>query len=160
MCVFPIPLQQIQAQTIIVIHPGSLYLRIGRASDLNPHTLLHVVARKRLPSGAVHHDTFLPQKVPKVGNVSTVFGNFLIGSCCFVLSSFLSIACIQSWFPFPHLRNSGKYLWIWFFHIRQYLHYFTFCWNQWEDHEWDDLDNVCNLGMDLVGINLVKEEEE
>ncbi|KDR14149.1 actin-related protein 8 isoform X4 [Zootermopsis nevadensis] len=57
--------EQIQAQTIIVIHPGSLYLRIGRASDLNPHTLLHVVARRRLPSGALHHDTFLPQQVPK-----------------------------------------------------------------------------------------------
>lgn len=79
MFIFLIPLQQIQAQTIIVIHPGSLYLRIGRASDLNPHTLLHVVARRRLPSGAVHHDTFLPQQVPKVGNVSTLFVNFLNG---------------------------------------------------------------------------------
>nr|CAD7605386.1 unnamed protein product [Timema genevievae] len=33
---------QIQAQTIIIIHPGSLNLRIGRATDLNPHTILHV----------------------------------------------------------------------------------------------------------------------
>lgn len=71
------PLQQIQAQTIVVIHPGSLYLRIGRASDLNPHTLLHVVARRRLPSGSVHHDTFLPKQVPKVGGVSTVCGKWL-----------------------------------------------------------------------------------
>jgi len=67
------PSQQIQAQTIVVIHPGSLYLRIGRASDLNPHTLLHVVARRRLPSGSVHHDTFLPKQVPKVGSVTTVW---------------------------------------------------------------------------------------
>jgi hypothetical protein len=71
------PLQQIQAQTIVVIHPGSLYLRIGRASDLNPHTLLHVVARRRLPSGSVHHDTFLPKQVPKVGSVSTECGKWL-----------------------------------------------------------------------------------
>jgi hypothetical protein len=74
---FRYPLQQIQAQTIVVIHPGSLYLRIGRASDLNPHTLLHVVARRRLPSGSVHHDTFLPKQVPKVGSVSTVCGKWL-----------------------------------------------------------------------------------
>ena len=58
--------QQIQAQTIIVIHPGSLYLRIGRAYDLNPHTILHVVARRRLPGGLLNQDTFLPLQVPKV----------------------------------------------------------------------------------------------
>ncbi|XP_063228540.1 actin-related protein 8 isoform X2 [Bacillus rossius redtenbacheri] len=55
----------IQAQMIIVIHPGSLYLRIGRASDLNPHTLLHCVARKRLAGGLVHHDPFLPPQLAK-----------------------------------------------------------------------------------------------
>uniref|UniRef100_A0A1A9VSH4 Uncharacterized protein n=1 Tax=Glossina austeni TaxID=7395 RepID=A0A1A9VSH4_GLOAU len=36
-----------QAQKIIVIHPGSLYLRIGRASDLNPTTILHAIGKRR-----------------------------------------------------------------------------------------------------------------
>ncbi|KAK7788285.1 hypothetical protein R5R35_013901 [Gryllus longicercus] len=57
--------EQIQAQTIIVIHPGSLFLRMGRASDLNPHTILHAIARKRLPGGIVHRDPFLPPQVSK-----------------------------------------------------------------------------------------------
>jgi len=83
------PLQQIQAQTIVVIHPGSLYLRIGRASDLNPHTLLHVVARRRLPSGSVHHDTFLPKQVPKVGSVNTMCGKWLEA----VDGSFILLQC-------------------------------------------------------------------
>lgn len=55
--------EQIQAQTIIVIHPGSMYLRMGRASDLKPVTLLHAVARKRLPTGIRYKDSFLPPAV-------------------------------------------------------------------------------------------------
>ncbi|XP_055716979.1 actin-related protein 8 [Phlebotomus papatasi] len=57
--------EQIQAQMIIVIHPGSLNLRMGRASDLNPHRTLHAVARRRKPGGQVHHDTILPKILPK-----------------------------------------------------------------------------------------------
>uniref|UniRef100_A0A034W7G6 Actin-related protein 8 n=1 Tax=Bactrocera dorsalis TaxID=27457 RepID=A0A034W7G6_BACDO len=51
-----------QAQRIIIIHPGSLYVRIGRASDLNPITLLHAVAyRKRESTSAQEHkDELLP----------------------------------------------------------------------------------------------------
>ncbi|XP_050454299.1 actin-related protein 8 isoform X3 [Cataglyphis hispanica] len=55
--------EQIQAQTIIVIHPGSMYLRMGRASDLKPVTLLHAVARRRLPNGIKYKDSFLPPAV-------------------------------------------------------------------------------------------------
>ncbi|KAL1128958.1 hypothetical protein AAG570_013492 [Ranatra chinensis] len=58
-----------QAQSIIVIHPGSLYLRIGRASDLNPHTELHAIARRRLVPGAIHRDTILPPVVPKLKDI-------------------------------------------------------------------------------------------
>ncbi|XP_043475529.1 actin-related protein 8-like isoform X1 [Leptopilina heterotoma] len=57
--------EQIQAQTVIIIHPGSLYLRIGRASDLNPYTLINAIARRRLPGGLEHKDTFLPSLVPR-----------------------------------------------------------------------------------------------
>lgn len=62
----PSPTQQVQAQMIIVIHPGSFNLRIGRASDLNPHRILHAVARLRKPGGLVYSDQFLPAAVPMV----------------------------------------------------------------------------------------------
>lgn len=45
---------------IIIIHPGSLYLRIGKASDVNPEMILNCVARRRKPQGAIHHDSILP----------------------------------------------------------------------------------------------------
>lgn len=51
---------------IIVFHPGSYNLRIGRASDLNPHRILHAVARRRKPGGQVYSDQFLPPTVPMV----------------------------------------------------------------------------------------------
>lgn len=60
---------------IIVIHPGSLNLRMGRASDLNPHRTLHAVARRRKPGGQVHHDTILPKILPKV-RPNFISGNF------------------------------------------------------------------------------------
>ncbi|XP_058060325.1 actin-related protein 8 [Anopheles bellator] len=52
-----------QAQSIIVIHPGSQYLRMGRASDVNPVRLLHAIARRRKPGGKVHRDSWLPRTV-------------------------------------------------------------------------------------------------
>lgn len=55
-----------QSQHIIVIHPGSLYVRIGKASDVNPHTELHAVARRRLPGGLTQRDTLLPSTSHKM----------------------------------------------------------------------------------------------
>lgn len=46
---------------IIIIHPGSLYLRIGRASDLNPEMILNCIARRRKSKTLLHHDSFLPE---------------------------------------------------------------------------------------------------
>uniref|UniRef100_A0A182FT69 Uncharacterized protein n=1 Tax=Anopheles albimanus TaxID=7167 RepID=A0A182FT69_ANOAL len=37
-----------------------MYLRMGRASDVNPLRVLHVIARRRKPGGAMHQDLFLP----------------------------------------------------------------------------------------------------
>ena len=37
----------VDSSSIIIIHPGSRYLRIGRASDTTPKRILHAVARKR-----------------------------------------------------------------------------------------------------------------
>lgn len=48
---------------IIIIHPGSLNLRIGRASDINPHRILNAIARRRKPQGKVYRDTVLPGTV-------------------------------------------------------------------------------------------------
>lgn len=58
--------QQVQAHMIIIIHPGSLNLRIGRASDVNPHRILNAIARRRKPQGKVYRDTVLPRSVIKV----------------------------------------------------------------------------------------------
>ncbi|KAJ8935422.1 hypothetical protein NQ314_012842 [Rhamnusium bicolor] len=57
------PPEQVHSKSIIVIHPGSLNLRIGRASDLNPLTILHAIARRRLPGGQHYMDTFLPERI-------------------------------------------------------------------------------------------------
>lgn len=56
-------LQYFHSKNIIVIHPGSLNLRIGRASDLNPVTVLHAIARRRYMNGHKYHDAFLPARV-------------------------------------------------------------------------------------------------
>ncbi|EDW05928.1 actin-related protein 8 [Drosophila mojavensis] len=54
--------QPLEAPKIIVIHPGSQHLRIGRAADLNPLTILHAVAYRRVPQDGVapYHDPLLP----------------------------------------------------------------------------------------------------
>lgn len=48
-----------------MIHPGSLYLRMGRASDVNPHTIVHAIARRRKPGGHVYRDIILPKLLAK-----------------------------------------------------------------------------------------------
>lgn len=58
------------SQKVIIIHPGSLFLRIGRASDLNPYRILHVIARRRKSSIAkFHRDSILPPTLIKTKEV-------------------------------------------------------------------------------------------
>ncbi|XP_043089332.1 actin-related protein 8 isoform X2 [Puntigrus tetrazona] len=53
----PEPLQeQIQANFIVVIHPGSKTLRMGRATDTLPITVPHVVARRNKQAGQRRHE--------------------------------------------------------------------------------------------------------
>lgn len=59
--------QPLEAPKIIIIHPGSQHLRIGRAADLNPLTMLHAVAYRRTTveekergQDCPHHDPLLP----------------------------------------------------------------------------------------------------
>lgn len=47
---------------IIIFHPGSLYLRIGKANDLNPEMILNCVARKRKSKDSpAYSDSLLPE---------------------------------------------------------------------------------------------------
>ncbi|XP_043236249.1 actin-related protein 8-like [Amphibalanus amphitrite] len=48
---------------ILVIEPGSYFLRIGRATDVNPAVLPHVIARRRKPGGLAYQDPVLPPDV-------------------------------------------------------------------------------------------------
>lgn len=57
--------QQLPSNRIIILHPGSLNVRIGRASDLVPVKQLHCIARKRRPGGKIYRDPFVPPSVPK-----------------------------------------------------------------------------------------------
>ncbi|XP_053173507.1 actin-related protein 8 [Scomber japonicus] len=53
----PEPLQeQIQSNFIVVIHPGSRTLRIGRATDTLPVTIPHVIARRHKQSGQPRYE--------------------------------------------------------------------------------------------------------
>lgn len=49
-------LQQIQSKFVIVIHPGSRTLRIGRATDTLPVTVPHVIARRHKQSGQLRYE--------------------------------------------------------------------------------------------------------
>ncbi|XP_030640691.1 actin-related protein 8 [Chanos chanos] len=53
----PEPLQeQIQSNFIVVIHPGSKTLRIGRATDTLPVTIPHVIARRHKQTGQPRYE--------------------------------------------------------------------------------------------------------
>ena len=57
------PLSEILTANTIIIHPGSLYLRLGRGSDSRPVRLLHAIARRRKEKGKCYRDQLL---VPQV----------------------------------------------------------------------------------------------
>ncbi|KAG8177688.1 hypothetical protein JTE90_020252 [Oedothorax gibbosus] len=53
-------IEPIQPSSVIVIHPGSMYLRIGRASEPFPKVLAHVIARRnKLGPLPIHKDPVL-----------------------------------------------------------------------------------------------------
>lgn len=55
-------MSEILSSKTIVIHPGSLHLRIGRATDSQPVKVLHAVARKRKSGGKPYNDSYLVTK--------------------------------------------------------------------------------------------------
>lgn len=50
------PQEQIQSNFIVVIHPGSTTLRIGRATDNLPVSVPHVIARRHKQTGQPKHE--------------------------------------------------------------------------------------------------------
>uniref|UniRef100_A0A8C6TNR7 Actin related protein 8 n=1 Tax=Neogobius melanostomus TaxID=47308 RepID=A0A8C6TNR7_9GOBI len=50
------PQEQIQSNFVIVMHPGSRMLRIGRATDNFPSTVPHVIARRHKHSGQARYE--------------------------------------------------------------------------------------------------------
>lgn len=48
--------QQIQANFVVVIHPGSKTLRMGRATDTLPISVPHVIARRHKQPGQPRHE--------------------------------------------------------------------------------------------------------
>ena len=44
---------------VVVIQPGSLYLRLGRASDNSPVKVVHAIARRRSEGGKAYQDSLL-----------------------------------------------------------------------------------------------------
>lgn len=60
---------------VIVIHPGSRFLRIGKASDVTPATIPNVIARRHappVPPSAFVEGISRPRKDRERGQVSTV----------------------------------------------------------------------------------------
>ncbi|GIX71980.1 actin-related protein 8 [Caerostris extrusa] len=53
-------IEPIQPASVIVIHPGSMYLRFGRASEAFPRSIPHVIARRnKLGPVPIHKDPLL-----------------------------------------------------------------------------------------------------
>lgn len=60
------------SEEIVIIHPGSLYLRLGKANDLNPELILNCVARRRKTKDSpAYSDTILPRSVSKTSELTT-----------------------------------------------------------------------------------------
>jgi len=64
-------LQPVPYSSVVIIHPGSLNLRIGRVSDTLPHTVPHCIARRRTPpaAGPNYEDGWLLRPEQKVTHI-------------------------------------------------------------------------------------------
>ena len=57
-------LSDMMTANVVVIQPGSLYVRIGAGCDSSPVKVLHAIARRRRDGGRPYHDPLLvPQAV-------------------------------------------------------------------------------------------------
>ncbi len=69
-------IQPIQASSIVIIHPGSTNLRLGRAADAFPHTVPHCIARrhKHPAKQTRYEDTWLTRTDSTVSYLMLNFG--------------------------------------------------------------------------------------
>ncbi|CAN7992666.1 unnamed protein product [Ixodes hexagonus] len=109
---FPEPTgEPIQATAIVVIHPGSMFLRIGRASDSYPHTLPHVIARPCLSATEPPHVD--PILVPEVNMEPEVIATIEEG--CEVVGNLLASCLttegrIRYTFPTDKIQNFNQHV--------------------------------------------------
>lgn len=62
-----------ETSSILILQPGSLYLRFGLASDSVPKKVLHAVARKRRKiSSSKYKDSYLVQSIPNSSQIEKV----------------------------------------------------------------------------------------
>ena len=52
-------LSDMMTANVVVIQPGSLYLRLGKGCDVTPVKVVHAIARRRKEGGEVHQDSLL-----------------------------------------------------------------------------------------------------
>jgi len=50
---------EMMSANVVIIHPGSLYLRIGKGSDTSPTKVIHAIARRRKAEGVACQDSLL-----------------------------------------------------------------------------------------------------
>ena len=57
-------LSDMVSANVIILQPGSLYLRLGRGTDLSPVKVIHCIARRRRDNrgGECHQDSLLPEQ--------------------------------------------------------------------------------------------------
>lgn len=55
--------------SVIIIHPGSKYLRLGRASDSAPKKILHAIGKRRQSQKFKHRDDFI---VPRKNDTESI----------------------------------------------------------------------------------------
>lgn len=62
-------MNDMMSANVVIIHPGSLYLRIGKGSDNSPTKIVHAIARRRKSEGVAFQDPLLIQQT-KLDTVS------------------------------------------------------------------------------------------
>lgn len=112
--------QQIQSNFIVVIHPGSKALRIGRATDTLPVIVPHVIARKHKQTGQPkYEDPWLLREGLDV-SITTLWSTILMLCKMKSYTSFVKILCLLACHTF----------------LTWALHSLTEARKQWTKAEW------------------------
>ena len=63
-------LDTLDPSSVIVFHPGSMFLRVGRASDSYPIKILHAIARRRKTEEFKFADSMIVPRNPRTDTFS------------------------------------------------------------------------------------------